>query len=157
MKKLNFASTVTDDAKSRYCIHEISPHFWRRERVVPGEGQPGQEYPVLEGRGLRARDGGLPLEEVVLGHGPGHDALGGGLAQGLVLRHETAESGGRHDGAQKYVQSDFEFDLISIEERENDMRKGFRLRWQQNVDGKGFAVPLCIFASKEFILKVFST
>ena len=44
------------------------PHLGRIQRVVLWERQLCDEHPVLEHRIHRARDGGLPLEVVFVGH-----------------------------------------------------------------------------------------
>ena len=56
-----------------------------------GECEPGDEDAVLEEGVLRPGDGGLPLEVVLLGDGPGDEALGRVRHQLLRLGHEPAQ------------------------------------------------------------------
>ena len=66
----------------------------RAEGVVLEELELRDEHVVLEVGSLRAGDGGLPLEEVVLRDGPGVDAVR------RVLSHQPS---GQEDLSEKYV------------------------------------------------------
>lgn len=74
-------------------------HRGRGERVVLGEFELGREDAALEGGALGPLDEALPVQHVVLGDGPGGDALGGVVGEGAVLLEQPALGGGLgHEG-----------------------------------------------------------
>lgn len=73
-------------------------HARRVQRVILGELELGGEEAAFERGAVGALDQGFPKEDIVLGDGPGGDAVRGRGGQGAVFVEEAAGGeGGSHD------------------------------------------------------------